>query len=148
MQFLCDSAIQAREQAALAMNEAFHSDQPVEGWQQIAPVLDDAMNQLNPTDRDVLVLRFFERQPLRVIGTAIGASEDAVCTRVERALEKLRRLLVKRGVTSTTAALAIMLGCEAITAAPAGMVAGITGATLAGAAVNASGISHAVAGGL
>ena len=132
---------QAREQAALAMDELSRPSQTEEDWQQIAPVLDDAMNCLNPTDRDVLVLRFFERQPLRVIGTAIGASEDAVRMRVGRALESLRRLLAKRGVTSTTSALAIFLADQAITAAPAGIAAGISGAALAGAAVKAWGIS-------
>ncbi|MBI2946788.1 MAG: sigma-70 family RNA polymerase sigma factor [Verrucomicrobia bacterium] len=136
-----ESRRQAREQTAIAMNEEFRPTQTVEDWQQIAPVLDDAMNRLSLADRDVLVLRFFERQPLRVIGTAVGASEDAVRMRVERALEKLRRLLAKQGVTSTTAALAIVLANQAITAAPAGIAAGITGAALASAAVKASGMS-------
>jgi RNA polymerase sigma factor (sigma-70 family) len=130
----------AREKASLAMND-LHTPQSDESWQHIAPVLDDALNRLNRTDRDVLVLRFFERQPLRAVGLTQGISENAARMRVERALDKLRLLLAKRGVTSTVAALAMLLANQAITAAPVGVAAGVTGAALAGAAVGVSGIT-------
>jgi RNA polymerase sigma factor (sigma-70 family) len=130
----------AREQAALAMNDLASSR--ADGcWQQIAPILDDALNRLSPSDRDALILRFFERQPLRAVGLTLGTSEDAARMRVERALEKLRLLLAKRGVTSTAAALALVLANQAITAAPVGIAAGVTGAALAGATLGVSGIT-------
>ena len=53
---------QAREKAASQMNTA---NEPESTWQQLAPMLDDAMNGLASSDRDLLVLRFFEaRCPL------------------------------------------------------------------------------------
>jgi TonB family protein len=54
--------------------------------------------------------------------------------RVERALEKLRGLLVRRGVTSTAGALAVALSGQAFAAAPAGLALSVSGAALAGAA--------------
>ena len=130
----------AREQAELAMNDPSTGPEE-EVWRHIAPMLDEVMNRLSPLDRDALVLRFFERQPLRAVGLALGTSENTARMRVERALEKLRHLLAKCGVTSTAAALALVLANQAITAAPVGLVAGVTGVSLAGAAAGASGIT-------
>ena len=53
--------------------------------------------------------------------------------RVDRALEKLHALLARRGVTSTTAALGLLMTNEAAAAAPAGLAASVLGPALAGA---------------
>jgi hypothetical protein len=50
--------------------------------------------------------------------------------RVDRALDKLRLVLARRGVTSTTSALAVALTGQALTAAPAGLAASISAAAL------------------
>src|SRR6185369_11070274 len=52
--------------------------------------------------------------------------------RVSRALERLRELLAKRGVTSTASALGIVLAANTLTAAPVGLAASTTAAALAG----------------
>ena len=57
--------------------------------------------------------------------------------RVERAVDKLHGLLVRRGVTSSAAALAVALANQAVATAPAGLAATVTGAALAGAGVTA-----------
>lgn len=122
---------QARERAAVVMNE---SDTQEAGlWRQIAPVLDEAMAQLNMADRSALVLRFIENKDLRQVGAAIGVSEDTAQKRVSRALEKLRQLLLKQGVTSSTGALAVILGGYTVSAAPAGLAASVASAALASA---------------
>lgn len=54
-------------------------------------------------------------------------------------MEKLRVALDRRGVTSTTAALALALGNQAVVAAPAGLAATVTGAALGSAAAVGSG---------
>src|SRR5205823_6592762 len=54
--------------------------------------------------------------------------------RVDRALEKLRKFLTRRGVTLSAAALATVLNGEAVVTAPVGLAASVTGAALAGAA--------------
>ncbi len=73
-----------------------------ETWNQIAPLLDGALEKLGQKDHDALVLRFFENKNFAEVGAALGASEDAAKMRVNRALEKLRKFFTKRGVTLST----------------------------------------------
>jgi len=121
----------AREQEAHAMN---HPTSPPEmDWRQLRPELDAVIDQLDERDRDAVLLRFFEGRPFAEIGAALRISEDGARMRVDRALEKLRALLAKRGVTSTAAALAAALANQAVVAAPAGLAATVTGAALTGA---------------
>src|SRR5204862_8024293 len=85
-----------REQTAMAMNALQDNTEP--NWEQIAPVLDEAMNQLSASDRDAIVLRFLKRQDFRAVGSARGVGEHAAQKRVSRALEKLRTFVRQRGV--------------------------------------------------
>src|SRR5581483_7405827 len=75
-------------------------------WSQLAPLLDSAIAGLGDKDRYAIVLRFFDGKSMKEIGDALGNNEDAAKVRVNRALEKLRKLFLKRGVDSTTAAIA------------------------------------------
>jgi RNA polymerase sigma factor (sigma-70 family) len=99
-------------------------------WEKIRPSLDEAMHELKEPDREAILLRFFENRPFAEIGEKIGLSENAARMRVERALEKLRGLLVSRGVT-TAAALASVISANAVQIAPAGLAATLTNASLA-----------------
>jgi RNA polymerase sigma factor (sigma-70 family) len=92
-----------------------------ETWNQIAPLLDGALEKLGQKDHDALVLRFFENKNFAEVGSALGASEDAAKMRVNRALEKLRKFFTKRGVSSTTANLAGAISANSVQAAPAGL---------------------------
>jgi hypothetical protein len=92
------------------------------------------MHRLSETDREALLLRFFERKPLAEIGARLGLSENAARMRIERALEKLRAELSRRGVTSTAAALTVALTERAVNAAPATLAANVSQAALAAAA--------------
>jgi RNA polymerase sigma factor (sigma-70 family) len=123
-----------REKEAATMNALNDDSGPDAAWQQIAPLLDDAMNRLGARDRDAIVLRYFERRDLRTLGLALGTSEDAAQKRVSRAVEKLRTLLVGRGAALSTTALAAALTGVAAQAAPAGLAASISTTALAGAA--------------
>jgi RNA polymerase sigma factor (sigma-70 family) len=128
-----------REQTAMEMRAL--DDNTGSPWELIAPHLDEGLNQLSASDRDAIVLRFFKRQDFRVIGTALGVSEDAAQKRVSRALEKLRGVLSKRGATLTATALASALTAEAVVAAPAGLAVSVTATALAGAATVGTGLS-------
>jgi uncharacterized protein (TIGR03435 family) len=90
-------------------------------WNEISPLLDGAMEQLGQKDHDALVLRFFENKNFAEVGAAIGAGEDAAKMRVSRALEKLRKFLVKRGMSSTTAILAGTISANSVQTAPIGL---------------------------
>jgi RNA polymerase sigma factor (sigma-70 family) len=120
----------AREQEAVTMN-AIQSETENDGWKQIRPLLDEALERLNKTDRDALLLRFFEQQSLAQVGTNLGGSEDAARKRINRALEKLRAILTRNGVTTTAAALSTVISANAIEVAPAGLAASLTNASLA-----------------
>jgi RNA polymerase sigma factor (sigma-70 family) len=121
----------AREQIAVEMNQ----NEPSEAaWQQLAPMLDEAVDQLGDADRQAIILRFYERRDLRSIGAALGTTEDAAQKRLSRALEKLRTCMASKGVTLSVAALMSVLLARAVTAAPAGLAAQAAESALAASA--------------
>ena len=122
-----------REREAMAMNELERDPGPV-NWHQMAPVLDEALNSLAPTDRDALLLRFFEQRSLVEIGERLGIGESGASHRVARALEKLRLLLARYGITTTTAALSASIATHGMQMAPAGLTPLLTRASLIAAA--------------
>ena len=67
-----------------------------EDWTQIEPLLDEAMDSLDKTDRLAVILRFFQNKPLREVGEDPGATDDAAQKRVSRSVERLRTLFVRR----------------------------------------------------
>jgi RNA polymerase sigma factor (sigma-70 family) len=125
-----------REAEALAMNDA-NSPDPA-GWQQLRPVLDDAMVQLRDDERAAVMLRFFEKRSFGEIGGALRVTEEAARKRVERALDKLHGILTRRGITSTTAALGTALGSSAAETIPAGLAAKVSGVAIAQAAAGSA----------
>ncbi len=125
----------AREQLAAAMHALEHDSSP--DWSSLAPLLDDAVNALGEADRRAILLRFYERRDLHTVGDVLGVSDDAAQKRVSRALERLRVWLGRRGVTSSSAALAGLLGAHSVTAAPAGTALIVTTGALAAAAAAA-----------
>jgi len=129
----------AREQEANSMREILDESAADPSWEELRPVIDEAMHELNQGERDAVLLRYFEKRQLGEIGTKLGVSEDAARKRVDRALEKLRGLLTRRGVTSTSAALVLILGANTVAAAPTGMVASIAGAAITSTAVGTGG---------
>src|SRR5262245_61645757 len=62
----------AREEHAAAMQT--HADDAA--WNELAPVLDEALNELADAERQVILLRFFEHKSMREVGGAFGISED------------------------------------------------------------------------
>lgn len=90
-------------------------------WDEIRPILDSAIHELGKADRQLLVLRFFERRDLQVVGQELGVSADAARKRVDRSLEKLRAVLTRLGVTSTPTALGAAMSGLAVASAPAGL---------------------------
>jgi len=108
-------------------------------WQQLAPLLDDALTCLGKKDRDAVVLRFFKEKSVRETATALHISEAAAQRRVLRALEKLRKFFAKRGVSSTSAMIAGTISANSVHAAPAGLAETVSAVAIAkGAAASAS----------
>jgi RNA polymerase sigma factor (sigma-70 family) len=100
----------------------------------LRPLLDDALINLRPDEREALVLRFFSERTFSEIGKAVHLSEEAARKRVDRALEKLHAVLIRRGVTSTVAALGTALTAAGLNPAPAGLALKVAGVALTKAA--------------
>ncbi|HWY76590.1 MAG TPA: sigma-70 family RNA polymerase sigma factor [Verrucomicrobiae bacterium] len=130
-----------RQDKANNMNDRT-DDPPVEPvWGQMRTVIDDAMHQLSEPDRNAVLLRYFEGCNLAAVGFRMGLSEDGARKRVARALEKLRRLLDRKGIKSTSSALAAVLAAQSVTAAPVGLAASIAGTALTGAATTSTSLT-------
>ena len=114
-----------REQEAF-MQTASQTAVPNETWEQLAPLLDDAMGQLGDQDRAAVVLRFFGGKSFAEVATAAGVSENAAKKRVIHALEKLRRYFARRGVSSTTAIIAGAISANSVQAAPVALAKAVT----------------------
>jgi RNA polymerase sigma factor (sigma-70 family) len=134
-----------REQEAY-MQSLLNEPDTHDAWQQIAPLLDEALDKLRPRDRDAIALRFFENKALSEVGRALGSSEDAAKVRVNRALEKLRKIFSKRGVTLTAALIAGAVSANSVQAAPAGLAATFTANAAAGGATISTAITTLVKG--
>jgi RNA polymerase sigma factor (sigma-70 family) len=127
---------QNRDQQAY-MQSTLNQPEP-DPWPQVGPLLEQAMSGLSEADRNAIVLRYFENKPLKEVGAALGASDDAAKMRVSRALEKLRKFFVKRGVTLSAAALGAALSAHSVQAAPAGLSTTVIAAACQGSALTAS----------
>jgi len=101
-------------------------------WERVRPVLDEALGEMDECDREAILLRYLEGCDYTQVGAKLALTDNAARMRVDRAVDKLRGLLARRGVTSTAAALSVALANQAIVAAPAGLAASVTGAALAG----------------
>src|ERR1017187_433641 len=108
----------AREQTAVTMSSTISSDDNEILWNQLTPHLDQAVAALSHTDRTAILLRFYEKKPLREVGERLGLSEEAAKKRVSRAIEKLRDLITRRGVVLGGTALAVALAEQAVQGAP------------------------------
>ena len=127
------------------MQENQTTPDPEADWNQLRPQLDGALDELGEPDRLAVLLRYFENRPFSEIGATLRVSEDAARVRVDRALDKLRALLVRRGITSTAAALGLALSSQSALAAPLALAASVTGfaltSTVAAGAVGIGGAS-------
>ncbi|MEO7415191.1 MAG: sigma-70 family RNA polymerase sigma factor [Opitutaceae bacterium] len=123
-----------REQHAAAMLEQSRPLAAEEDWEQVKPVLNEVVNDLGEVDRDAVLLRFYQQLSLREIGASLRLTEDAAQKRVERALQRMRAALAKRGITSTSVALAALLQHHAVVAAPGGLLGVISQTAAIGAA--------------
>jgi RNA polymerase sigma factor (sigma-70 family) len=120
-----------REREAEAVSRAEPNAETA--WEEIRPLLEEAMRQLKPAEQDALVLRYFAGQSMREASRRLAISEDALQKRAGRALEKLRSHFARRGVTVSTMAIAAAVTTHAAQAAPAELASTLTSASLAGA---------------
>jgi RNA polymerase sigma factor (sigma-70 family) len=126
-----EAAREKNEREAGLMRALLDETESAAHWEQLRPMIDAVVAELRETDREAVLLRFFEGRPFAEVGAVLGVSEDAARMRVDRALDRLRALLQNRGVTSSTVALSTVLFTQSSSAAPAELVSAVTAATLA-----------------
>ena len=113
-----ESRRKMRERIAVEVNSDNASSYD---WRRIEPLLDEGMQALNGRDRLAILLRYFENRSLREVGAVLGVSDDAAQKRVQRAVDRLRAFLVRRGVGMGAVGLAQVIGSNAVVAGPAGL---------------------------
>ena len=111
-------------------------NEPDGTWKQIAPMLDEAMGRLGEADRNAIVLRFFENKTAQETGAALKITEAAAHKRVNRALEKLRRMFTKRGLALPAALIASAVTAHTVQAAPPGLAAAAAATAAKGASIS------------
>jgi len=139
---LSENRRKARETQAVSLGAEGSEGAGSTDWERIKPLLDDAIDELPRSDRDAVVLRFLEHREFSEIGLALNLSTDAARMRTGRALEKLRALLHRRGITSTATALGAMVTNQSLMSAPAGLASSVVSSAVAG---SAAGIGLAAA---
>lgn len=112
-----------RREHNAAMNDAASSPVEPAPPSELLAALDDVMARLCRTDREALILRYFEDRSLRDVGDALCLSPDAAQKRVSRALAKARVLLARRGLALSAAALTAAMTSAGAIPAPASLSA-------------------------
>ena len=127
-----------REQEAYMQSTIQQESAGEPDWEDLAPLLDEALARLGEKDRSAVVLRFFEKKPLAEVGRALGVNPDAAQKRIARAVDKLRGNFAKHGVAISGVAIITLLSANAVQAAPASLppliaaAAALKGAAAAG----------------
>jgi len=112
---------QVRRDATRRRREAEHavlrSDEATD-WREISPFVDEGLNLLDPHVRSILIAHFLEGQSTREIARTQGVSQATISRRIERGVELLRAGLRRRGILVAAGALGLLLGENAVQAAP------------------------------
>ena len=100
-------------------------------WESMAPRLDSALSQLNEPDRDVLLLRYFQRKSANEMARVLKISDEAAQKRVNRAVERLREVFAKQGIAIGAAGLVALISANAVQSAPASLSTALSATSFA-----------------
>jgi RNA polymerase sigma factor (sigma-70 family) len=150
------TALKARSQAARRQGrERPLADLPaVEttadlAWQELRPALDDEVRRLPEKYRAPLLLCYFHEKTYTEAARILGVAEGTVSSRLARARDRLRRRLVRRGLTLSAGLLTTTVARDALSApVPANLLHSTTQAavlTAAGKAVTGAVSVHVTA---
>jgi RNA polymerase sigma factor (sigma-70 family) len=120
-----------------AMMAEMKRPEPAADWSQIAPLLDESVAKLKAADRQVVLMRYYQRRSVADVAAALKITEAAARKRLTRAVDKLRERLGAKGIVIPVVALGALLTTETTHAAPAGL---LTGSATAGSGAIAKGV--------
>ncbi|HUW33929.1 MAG TPA: sigma-70 family RNA polymerase sigma factor, partial [Planctomycetota bacterium] len=141
-----------QRQAARRRREEVHTQMKASAnngpsWDDVAPLVDQALDELPDELRCVLVEHFLRRRTQAELAAEMGVSPATVSRRVESGVEVLRKKLKKAGVVVSAVVLAALLTENAASAAaPAALTAALGKLALAGTeALSAAPVASATA---
>ena len=70
-------------------------------WEDIAPLVDEALNQLDPDHRDLVIRHYLQGTSQSALATDLGLNQSTVSRRLEQAAESLRSHFKKTGLTAS-----------------------------------------------
>jgi len=105
----------------VARNMQERTDHDAE-WNRIEPMINEGLSALPSSDREALLLRYFDGLSVREMAGELGTTEVAARQRVSRAIERLRRYLDNKGVALSALLLGALLDRHSARAAPAYLV--------------------------
>ncbi len=116
---------QMRRESSRRHREAQYAagrSRPIDQWKDVSPYVDEGLNDLNPELRDILIAHFLEGRTTRHIAAVRGISQATVSRRIEAGVTNLRMVLRRRGIIVGIGALSLLLGDNAVKAAPASLM--------------------------
>jgi len=105
----------------VARNMEERTDHEAE-WNRIEPMINEGLSALPSSDREALLLRYFDGLSVREMAGELGITEVAARQRVSRAIERLRRYFGKKEVAVSALLLGALLDRHSARAAPAYLV--------------------------
>lgn len=123
------------EREAAAMRNELESHESPE--RDLQDALDGAIGNLSRSDREAVLLRYHEGHTTAEVGRRMGISEEAARKRLSRAVDRLREILGRRGVTVPSVALVAVLETAFTKQASAHLAGAITAAATGAAAPSA-----------
>jgi RNA polymerase sigma factor (sigma-70 family) len=112
--------------AAVAADACAAPPEADPAWEAMAPQLEEAIASLQETDRQALLLRYYEARDFPRIAQAMGVKEPTARKRVTRAVQRLRHFFKRRGIVMPAVALAATLLARATRAAPAQLAVSVS----------------------
>lgn len=104
-------------------------------WQEISPLLDELIGKLRPREQAIILGRYFQAKSYRDIAESLQLSEDGARMSGKRALDRLRILLGRRGIVTTSSLLGTALQSFASAPAAAGLATQISASAISAASV-------------
>jgi len=105
----CETRRRKYEEEAAILNTEQQRPERDTGWEQVEPWINDALSALSESDREVVLLRYFDDLSPQELAVQLGTTEATARKRVSRAIERLRQFLTRQGVPITGIALAVLL---------------------------------------
>lgn len=134
-----------REQTAVELGTTMKTPDAEPAFRALVPLLDEALLSLREKDREALLLRYYESQSLKDVGTALGVSDDTAQKRVQTALEKPSHFFQRRGFKTATVAVTAIVLQQTAHSAPRNTVSQIANVVLQTAPAPLTGLAAIVA---